>query len=125
MAYYPASNVRPYRASGRTATRMSRYISKFGTVSCIKGYDESQGEKNLKRFADALVQMKIGTPVSENNDMFNYIVAFLRKNSELFRTSLFNRELGNNRYIEFEANMMANFDGMPVTYIIDADALQE
>lgn len=102
MAYFPANRLTPQNP-GRSKVRMVMYdSSNYGVENKISGFIESQGERDLAHFGDSLYNMKIGTPISTNDEIYKPLTAFLKKNSIVFRESAFpvnyDNNLQNNEY---------------------------
>ena len=69
MFYFPASQLSVSGIKKPTGRRTHvdcklKFDSKFGFVDAIHGHLESQGEKDLESFGNALIRMTVGTPVS-------------------------------------------------------------
>lgn len=80
MCYFPASQLSVSGIKKPTGKRMHvdcklEFDSKFGFVDTIHGHLESQGEKNLESFGNALIEMTVGTPVncSMRSQVFDYL----------------------------------------------------
>lgn len=119
MAYYPACNLKPFSKTGRTLKRILRYKDEnFSKIICEGGYNESQGEENLKDFGNSLVKMLIGTPFQYGEKATQYMFDYLIGKSELFREGYYTENNINNNEIEPKS---VNF--APITILIDVDKI--
>lgn len=120
MAYYPAANISLITANAKKADRMVRFNrDRFGQTDKMGSYEENQGEETLNNFGNALVDMKIGTPILRRGFACDAVLSFLCNNIPRFSETRFvaQRDFVNN-------NVAHDFSGIPFACVIDADALQ-
>lgn len=94
MCYFPASCLTINGLKKPTGKRTHvdcklEFDSKFGFVDTIHGHLESQGEKNLESFGNALIEMKVGTPVDNSirSQIFDYL-SFYSENHNVYPRNL-------------------------------------
>lgn len=119
MAYYPASRISPLTAMAKTLNRKAQYACyRFGQIIPIGSYTESQGEETIERFANALVDMQIGTPITRSHPACGLVLAFLCAAMPHFKETTFCSEWG----VPLE-NTAHSFSELPFACVIDADAI--
>lgn len=120
MAYYPASNINLSTKIGKCPQRIAKFNpQKFGVIKATGFYDESQGEADLTHFADALIRMEIGTPIQPGSKAYATIVGVLYEKSSSFRQT----DLIQNTNLQID-NFNLQYQDLPLTYIINADIVQ-
>ena len=123
MSYFPAVQIHPCREKGKSVIRMAEYDrNNFNKPSFINGYNEIQGTSNLKDFGDALVNMKIGTPITSGMVLFKELIIFLLDNVENLRQSPWFNEYG--YYLNANDKRSQN-SHIPVTYAINIDNIDD
>lgn len=116
MAYYPACNINLANEKGKTKTRTVFYESaKFSSVTLNNELEENQGEKTLSGFGNALVNMQIGTPISQRDNIYHNLTSFLHNISSVFAQSNF-------PYEPIDNQPQTNIS-IPFLCIINADML--
>ena len=123
MSYFPAVQIHPCREKGKSVIRMAEYDrNNFNKPSFINGYNEIQGTSNLKDFGDALVNMKIGTPITSGMVLFKELIIFLLDNVENLRQSPWFNEYG---YYLNANDKRSQHSHIPVTYAINIDNIDD
>lgn len=121
MAYYPAFNINLRTRSGKSSQRIAKFNpQKFGIIKTTGIYEESQGEANLTHFADALIRMRIGTPIQPGSCTYDSVVALLNEESSSFRRT----DLIQNTNLRID-NFDFPHEDLPLTYLINADIVQK
>lgn len=109
MSYLIATKVLPENNIGVSQKRIAKYnFCGWGVIDSSSGFEESQGEKTIECFGDALFDMKIGSPII-NLVTLNNIKNFLAEYSFVWR----NGDLPNK---SFQID-----DSIPSICIINAD----
>ena len=67
MSYFPADLIYPRKTTGKSIVRKVKYNGAFSQIRTNNGVCETCGETNLIDFANSLVNMQIGTPISYEN----------------------------------------------------------
>lgn len=116
MAYYPACCIEPISKKGKTKRRTVQYKGDgFSTVIKKHKFEETQGEKTLLGFGNALVNMQIGTPIMPGDKIYHLLTSFLYYNSPVFAQSNF-------PYQHTDNQSRPDFSGL-FSCIINADML--
>lgn len=90
MSYLLASKVYLEHEIRCSEKRMAKYnLCEVGKIIKIAGYEESQGEKTITDFGNALYEMKIGTPFEGRDEMYEIIEHFLSHNSSIWNNGVF------------------------------------
>lgn len=118
MSYFPTSKIYPEMEIGISKRRKAECdLSEVGKTIKIYDYYESQGEKNIINFGNALYDMKIGTPFEVRDEMYDRIESFLSHNSSIWNNNDFQYESEHN----FLKKRDIFFDSIPTVCIINAD----
>ncbi len=120
MAYYPANNL-VVKPPAKTGKYRNAYYDEtlFEKEFTINGYKESQGEANLSKFGNALIDMLIGTPVLSIENPCISVLSYLHNFSSNFRES----KIPYNRFDN--SNHNSKDISIPFTCIINADRAKE
>ena len=120
MAYYPAKRIKLCNDTGG-ATRKVYYDEQlFGKVEidAVSGYKESQGECTVEDFGNALVDMRIGTPILQANPAMRNLTQFLYLKSNVFRTAF--------QHLDIPIDQQtASSEHMPFICVINADLISQ
>ena len=113
MSYLLATNLVPKKNIGTSKIRMIQDNScGWGIIDTSTGFEESQAEKSIECFGNALFNMQIGTPIIDS-ETFNNIEKFLQRYSLIWN----NGELVD-RVLNIE-------DDFPTICIINADFTED
>lgn len=120
MAYYPATNISPITVIARKSDRIVQFNrTRFGQTENIGYYKESQGEKTLRDFADALIDMEIGTPIMRGDPTYDAVLSFLCDKIPRFRETRFITEWDRVRH-----DVAPDYSGIPFACVINADVIR-